>query len=96
MAESSMDSRLGPQAVLSNFWLCSKPFTDSENRQFPTSEHYMMHGKAVLFVDEEAASAILNAPTPRAAKALGRKVRNFNDEIWMQHRVLKLSHRGVS
>ena len=77
----------GPQALLSNFWLCSKPFKDSQDRQFPTSEHYMMHGKAILFGDEETASAILSVANPRAAKALGRKVRNFDDDVWMQHRL---------
>ncbi|KAI0566286.1 YbiA-like protein [Gracilaria domingensis] len=81
------DAALGPQAVLSNFWHCPQPFADSENRQFSTSEHYMMHGKAVLFGDEEMAEAILNAPTPLAAKKLGRKVRNFDNEVWRQHRL---------
>ncbi|KAI0556994.1 YbiA-like protein [Gracilaria domingensis] len=81
------DAALGPQAMLSNFWQCPQPFTDSENRQFPTSEHYMMHGKAVVFGDQETAQAILSASTPLEAKMLGREVRNFDNEVWKQHRL---------
>lgn len=47
----------------------------------------MMHGKAVLFGDSDMAECILNAPTPAAAKSLGRKVRNFDQETWRAHRL---------
>ncbi|PXF48870.1 hypothetical protein BWQ96_01426 [Gracilariopsis chorda] len=77
----------GPKAVLSNFWLCPEPFVDSANRRFPTSEHFMMHGKAVLFGDTDMAELILNAPTPLAAKRFGRKVRNFDQDTWKNHRI---------
>ena len=41
---------------------------------FPTAEHALMHEKAGLMKDEVTAAKILKAATPRAAKALGRKV----------------------
>ncbi len=44
----------------------------------------MMHGKALLF-EPEAAQAIIDAPTPAEAKALGRKIKNFDRKKWDQH-----------
>ncbi len=46
----------------------------------------MMAEKAALFDDQEIRAQVLQAPTPNAAKALGRKVRGFNDQRWLQHR----------
>jgi len=43
----------------------------------------MMAGKAKLFNDTEILEKILNSETPNLAKSLGRKIRNFNPEIWM-------------
>ena len=43
----------------------------------------MMHQKAVLFKDEETAEKILAEKNPKKIKALGRKVRNFDDESWV-------------
>jgi ribA/ribD-fused uncharacterized protein len=53
--------------------------------KYNTCEQYMMHQKALLFGDEEVAIAILNEPNPREQKALGRKIRNFDDQIWKQN-----------
>jgi ribA/ribD-fused uncharacterized protein len=47
----------------------------------------MMLRKAQLFGDEQTADRILAAPTPRAAKELGRSVRNFDEAQWTEHRV---------
>jgi ribA/ribD-fused uncharacterized protein len=44
----------------------------------------MMAEKARLFDDEYHEDLILKAPSPAAAKALGRKIRNFEDVIWNQ------------
>jgi ribA/ribD-fused uncharacterized protein len=46
----------------------------------------MMYGKAILFADAEIAAEILEAASPRQHKALGRKVRNFNDATWKARR----------
>ncbi|HYP98502.1 MAG TPA: NADAR family protein [Polyangiaceae bacterium] len=62
------------------------PFTIDGNR-FSTAEHYMMFRKAQLFADNETAERILCAASPAAVKALGRKVRGFQDALWEQHRV---------
>lgn len=42
----------------------------------------MMYRKAVLFNDIECSHKILDAKNPSAAKALGRAVKNFDQEIW--------------
>lgn len=52
------------------------PFVDKDlagSPSFPTSEHYMMYRKALLFGDKAVAGDILAAITPGEAKALGRK-----------------------
>jgi len=52
------------------------PFTDSSlegSPKFPTSEHYMMFRKAMLFGDEAVAKKILAAERPGEAKTLGRQ-----------------------
>ena len=54
-----------------------------EEIMYKTAEHYMMAGKAKLFNDTEILEKILNSETPNLAKSLGRKIRNFNPEIWM-------------
>ena len=54
--------------------------------RFPTSEHVFMYIKAKTFNDDEIAEKIKNAPEPKAAKKLGRKVRGFNEQVWEKHR----------
>lgn len=53
---------------------------------FPTAEHFMMHGKALLFGDAHAASMILSAKSPAEAKELGRHVRDFDEAVWERER----------
>ena len=53
---------------------------------FSCAEQYMMHGKALLFSDADMATQILAAAHPRQHKALGRKVRNFDDATWKRDR----------
>lgn len=57
-----------------------------EGKIYPTAEHFMMAKKAALFKDTEAESRILSEPDPAKAKALGRTIRNFVDEVWLEHR----------
>ncbi len=49
---------------------------------YPTNEHWMMAGKARLFGDDQTLAEIIAAATPNEAKALGRKVRNFDPAKW--------------
>lgn len=55
-------------------------------QEFATAEHFMMHSKATLFEDNEIAEQILRTESCKEVKALGRKVRNFDKELWREHR----------
>jgi len=46
-------------------------------------EQYMMAEKARLFADSATESAILNADSPREQKALGRRVRGYDEALWV-------------
>lgn len=60
------------------------PFT-IDKVEYLTAEHYMMAEKARLFEDAEMLENILACKTPKEAKAYGRKVRNFEGELWQKH-----------
>ena len=49
---------------------------------FSTAEQAMMHQKALLFGDVDIAVQILAAKEPGKQKALGRQVRNFDQDLW--------------
>ena len=53
---------------------------------YKTAEQFMMAEKARLFGDAEVLQQIMHSETPREAKALGRRIRDFREEIWRQHR----------
>lgn len=53
---------------------------------YKTAEHYMMAEKARLFNDYEIAEEILQVKTPNQAKSLGRKVKNFDTQLWDEHK----------
>jgi len=59
---------------------------EAGGRAFNCAEQYMMHGKALLFDDAEVAERILAADHPREHKALGRKVKRFDDAVWKRER----------
>jgi ribA/ribD-fused uncharacterized protein len=54
--------------------------------KFNCAEQFMMYGKALLFHDAETAAKILQAESPQEQKALGRKIRNFDTNIWLLFR----------
>jgi len=54
-----------------------------EDHTFYNSEQAFMWEKARFFDDDEIAEQLLAETNPSYAKALGRKVRNFNAEMWM-------------
>lgn len=60
-------------------------FTDDDNVHYCCAEQYMMYKKALLFNDLETANAIMNTSSPKEHQELGRKVKNFNQEIWDQN-----------
>lgn len=54
--------------------------------RYPTAEHFMMAEKARLFGDEVHEQQIVEAGSPGEAKALGRKVRGFDEKTWVRER----------
>lgn len=59
-----------------------------ESHSYPTAEHWMMAEKARIFNDPDSLRKILDAPDPRSAKAIGRKVSGFDPRIWDNHKRL--------
>ncbi len=53
---------------------------------YPSAEHFMMAKKALLFEDAEIFHRIMEANSPAEAKDLGRKIRNFDENMWNEHR----------
>lgn len=47
-----------------------------------TAEQYMMAQKALLFQDEDIFHEIMEAKHPKEYKALGRKIRGFDEKVW--------------
>jgi ribA/ribD-fused uncharacterized protein len=76
------DGGIGP-GCLSQWW--AAPFR-VDGITYLTAEHFMMAGKARLFGDEVMASRILEAPSPGDAKALGRAIRGYDEELWAASR----------
>jgi ribA/ribD-fused uncharacterized protein len=58
------------------------PFT-IDDLNFNTCEQWMMFQKAIIFGDAETAMKIIKQSDPKAQKALGRQVKNFDDDVWM-------------
>lgn len=71
------------KTCLSQWWKAE--FT-IEIYRYCCMEQYMMAEKARLFDDEEITGKILKSDNPKEIKKLGRKVRNFNEEIWASKR----------
>jgi len=61
-------------------------FVDKNAIEYNCAEQYMMYQKAILFHDFETAKLIFNTKHPREQKDLGRKIKNFNQIIWDQHK----------
>lgn len=53
---------------------------------FISSEQALMYYKACLFNDLQIASKILKETNQKTIKDLGRKVKNYNEEIWDKNR----------
>ena len=80
---SHLESKAGHKAVLSQ-WYESK--FEIDGVVYNSAEQYMMAQKAKLFGDITIYKKILNANSPAHAKALGREVRGFDEEIWTLNR----------
>ena len=71
------------KVCLSQWYQC--PFV-IEGQYYNCAEQYMMAEKARIFGDEEIRQQILAEYSQMAMKKLGRKVRNYDDEIWKEKR----------
>ncbi len=76
--QPSKDGSLGV-SCFSQWW--PSPF-EVDGFRYPTAEHWMMAGKALLFGDEQTAAKIRAATSPKEAKQLGREVRGFDSARW--------------
>lgn len=59
---------------------------DVDGVTYRTAEHWMMTCKARLFGDERNAVEIIVALRPEEAKELGRAVRGFDGQVWLDRR----------
>jgi len=73
------------------FWANASPFSNwykskftHNGVQYNCSEQYMMHMKALMFNDTEVAELIMEQKDPRKQKFLGRQVRNFDQNVWLE------------
>lgn len=66
-----------------------------ESVTYSSMEQYMMAEKARLFKDEETLLKILNNKNPKKIKALGREVKNFNEDSWKEHRYSIVLHGNL-
>lgn len=69
--------------IFSNWYPCKFTYN---NVEFNCSEQALMYEKAILFKDQKTAQRILEAKTPKEQKALGRLVKNYNENIWSKNR----------
>ena len=66
-------------SYLSQWFPCA---FDVEGVRYASAEHFMMAAKARLFGDREALADVLAAPSPAEAKAIGRRVRGYDEARW--------------
>lgn len=74
-------------SVFSNFYPCK---IYHHGIDFKSSEQLFMYYKAMFFGDDETVRKIVKANTPKEAKALGRQVKDYNDEAWSEVRELMM------
>lgn len=71
------------RSCLSQWWECE--FT-VDGITYASAEHWMMARKARLFGDGETFARVVAAGSPAEAKSLGRDVRDFRDQTWVERR----------
>ena len=87
---------IADKAVFSQWY--PAPF-ELYGERYATAEHYMMAEKARLFGADDIRCQILQAGSPAQAKALGRQIIGFQDDIWNAHRfdiVCRANHAKFS
>lgn len=68
------------------------PIGTNEELEFNCAEQFMMASKAALFQDWETFKLIMAVEqqsdwrtAPKRQKALGREVKNFREDVWLEH-----------
>lgn len=87
----------GSDNYMSNWFPAKFDLTfNGENHTFYNVEQAMMDSKAILFEDIESFNKILKTTNPKTAKSLGRKVENFDPEIWDKYKkyIVKTAVQG--
>lgn len=71
----------GTSDIYSQFHPCQFTIDDVT---YNCCEQFMMHQKALLFQDYDIAEQIMNETKPKTIKSFGRKVKNFDDDLWTE------------
>ena len=79
----SKDNKI-TKSCLSQWWPCK---FNANGIVYNCAEQYMMSEKAKLFKDEETYQMILKETSQNIIKSYGRKIKNFNDEVWNKNKV---------
>lgn len=80
--QPSKDGTLS-KACFSQWW--ESPF-EVEGIIYKTAEHWMMAKKAELFEDTAILEKIIACKSPAEAKKLGREVKNYEEQKWLDFR----------
>lgn len=67
------------RSYLSNFYICS---FEVDGVQFTSTEQFFQYQKAQMFKDKNAMSSILATNDPKEQKRLGRRVKNYKENVW--------------
>jgi ribA/ribD-fused uncharacterized protein len=86
------DGRLS-DSVFSQWWQCE--FT-VDGQTYKSAEQFMMASKARLFGDEETRARILKTDDPAYAKKLGREVKGFDEQRWVEARFELVTQGNVA
>lgn len=71
------------KTCFSQWWMCSFKVDEIE---YKSAEHFMMAKKAELFKDITVMEKIIKTNSPADVKKLGREVKNYNDDVWLENR----------
>jgi ribA/ribD-fused uncharacterized protein len=58
----------------------------SDLQEYSSTEQFMMYHKAIIFLDIDSAKKIMSTNNVRKIKEFGRRVSDFNEEIWKYYR----------
>lgn len=74
-----------PYGCFSQWYFNDKQFKNYEDIYFNSSEQFMMSEKAKLFNDMKTYDKIMKSIDQKKIKAYGKKVKNFDDNIWLNN-----------